>query len=278
MAESKQDDTLRLVCLIEGKSNVFVARWFSWRLEVFHTQESSDYFKGHRCLQSRVVEGEQRVAMWSCELTFSAQGLQPADLCSAIPENTLANRIRALGDLSEIGDKLASTCCLYKLLSEPWQPSLDNVQIIVKVPPTRESLSKSIRLWTLPWLDSRNWLLRDETTTQRIGWSHNRKKAFGQNCERAPSSLSLSNFNSSLVPVVACNRPFDFDTIPISLLQKEFGLFLDDSSCKVLPSPKSQELLQALTVAACEWHENRTQRRSAFQEVLNDVAQLYLSA
>ena len=89
-------------------------------------------------------------------------------------------------------------------------------------------------------------------------------------------SVYLSNFNSTAV--VACNRPFNFDTIPISLLQKEFGLFLDDSSCKVLPSPKSQELLQALTVAACEWHENKTQRRSAFKEVLNNVAQLYLSA
>ena len=73
-------------------------------------------------------------------------------------------------------------------------------------------------------------------------------------------SVYLSNFNSTAV--VACNRPFNFDTIPISLLQKEFGLFL----------------LQALTVAACEWHENRTQRRSAFQEVPNNVAQLYLSA
>ena len=51
---------------------------------------------------------------------------------------------------------------------------------------------------------------------------------------------------------------------------------MDD--CKVLPSPKSQELLQALTVTASKWYENETQRRSEIQKVLDDVADLYLSA
>ena len=93
----------------------------------------------------------------------------------------------------------------------------------------------------------------------------------------APSSLSKpSTFRTLAEKVVACNRPFDFDTIPITLLQEEFGLFMDD--CKVFPSPKSQELLQALTVAACKWHEYETQRRSEIQKVLDDVAGLYLSA
>ncbi|KAF8336167.1 hypothetical protein F5887DRAFT_987424, partial [Amanita rubescens] len=41
---------------------------------------------------------------------------------------------------------------------------------------------------------------------------------------------------------------------------------MDD--CKVLPSPKSQELLQALTVAACKWYENKTQRRSEIQKTI----------
>lgn len=92
-----------------------------------------------------------------------------------------------------------------------------------------------------------------------------------------PSSLSKpSTFQTLAQQVVACNRPFNFDTIPITLLQEEFGLFMDD--CKVLPSPKSQELLQALTVAACKWYENETQRRSEIQKVLDDVAGLYLPA
>lgn len=95
--------------------------------------------------------------------------------------------------------------------------------------------------------------------------------------KQAPSSLSEpSTFQTAAQDVVACNRPFDWDTIPITLLQEEFGLFMDDR--KVLPSPKSQELLQALTVAACKWHENETQRRSEIQKVFNDVAGFYLSA
>src|SRR6266576_1008715 len=36
--------------------------------------------------------------------------------------------------------------------------------------------------------------------------------------------------------------------------------------------------LQALTVAACKWHENEIQRRSKIQKVLDDVGGLYLSA
>ena len=93
----------------------------------------------------------------------------------------------------------------------------------------------------------------------------------------APSFLSKPfAFQTLAQDVVACNRPFDSDTIPITLLQEEFGLFMDD--CKVLPSPKSQELLQALTVAACKWYESETQRRSEIQKVFDDVAGFYLSA
>ncbi|KAF8337704.1 hypothetical protein F5887DRAFT_1285016 [Amanita rubescens] len=42
--------------------------------------------------------------------------------------------------------------------------------------------------------------------------------------------------------------------------------------------PRSRRNLQALTVAACKWHENQTQRRPEIQKVLDDVAGLYLSA
>ena len=109
----------------------------------------------------------------------------------------------------------------------------------------------------------------DDITTERM--------RLAKMAKHAPSSLSKpSAFQTSAQQVVACNRPFDFDTIPITLLQEEFGLFMDD--CKVLPSPKSQELLQALTVAACKWYENETQRRSEIQNVFDDVAGLYFSA
>jgi hypothetical protein len=103
------------------------------------------------------------------------------------------------------------------------------------------------------------------------------KMRLAKMAKHAPSSLSKpSAFQTSAQQVVACNRPFDADTIPITLLQEEFGLFMDD--CKVLPSPKSHELLQALTVAACKWYENKTQRRSEIQKVFDDVVGLYLSA
>jgi hypothetical protein len=107
----------------------------------------------------------------------------------------------------------------------------------------------------------------DDLTTERM--------RLAKMAKRAPSSLSKpSAFQTSAQQVVACNRPFNFDTIPITLLQKEFGLFMDN--CKVLPSLKSQELLQALTMAACKWYENKTQRRSEIQKVFDDVVDLHL--
>ena len=103
------------------------------------------------------------------------------------------------------------------------------------------------------------------------------KSRLSKMAKYAPSFLSKpSAFQTLAQDVVACNRPFDSDTIPITLLQEEFGLFMDD--CKVLSSPKSQKLLQALTVAACKWYENETQRRSEIQKVFDDVAGFYLSA
>ena len=103
------------------------------------------------------------------------------------------------------------------------------------------------------------------------------KQRLAKMAKCAPSSLcKLSTFQTSAQGVVACNRPFDYHTIPITLLQKEFGLFMED--CKDFPSPKSQELLQALTEAACKWYENETQRRSEIQKVFDEVAGHYLSA
>lgn len=95
--------------------------------------------------------------------------------------------------------------------------------------------------------------------------------------KHSPSSLSKpSEFKSFAQNIVCCNRPFEFDTIPIALLQEEFGHFKDD--CQVTPSAKAQELLQNLTVVACEWHDSETDRRSEVQSVLDDKADLYLSA
>ena len=150
------------------------------------------------------------------------------------------------------------------------------VHVIAQLPP-RESCNTGMRmrdLWTPEngTLDDRGVKRRrrdefDDLITER--------KRLAKIAKRAPSSLSKpSVFQALAQQVVACNRPFDFDTIPITLLQEEFGLFMDD--CKVLPSPKSQELLQALTVAACKWYENETQRRSEIKQVLDDVADLYL--
>ncbi|KAF8343709.1 hypothetical protein F5887DRAFT_1206316 [Amanita rubescens] len=157
-----------------------------------------------------------------------------------------------LGPFSTVGDEFSSP------------PPARCVHVLVQMPP-REDRNIENEFNEAPNRGmKRRRAESDDLITER--------KRLAKMAKNAPSSLSKpSAFQDSAQQVVACNRPFDFDTIPITLLQEEFG-------CKVLPSPKSQELLQALTVAACKWHENETKRRSEIQEVLNDVAGLNLAA
>jgi hypothetical protein len=84
----------------------------------------------------------------------------------------------------------------------------------------------------------------------------------------APSSLAEpARFKSAAEGVVCCNRPFEFNTIPIDLLQPEFGEF--DQDCAMPPTVWAQNLLEKLTIAACEWQHSDSSRRSAIQAVFN---------
>ncbi|KAL5485682.1 hypothetical protein ACEPAI_6723 [Sanghuangporus weigelae] len=86
--------------------------------------------------------------------------------------------------------------------------------------------------------------------------------------KRAPSSLSSpSTFKDVAQDVVYINRPFDYHTIPIELLQPQFGQFKDD--CAAPSTAWAQELLQRLTTTACAWYDNETSRRSAIFDALN---------
>ncbi|KAI0251667.1 hypothetical protein BJV78DRAFT_1125953 [Lactifluus subvellereus] len=88
--------------------------------------------------------------------------------------------------------------------------------------------------------------------------------------KQAPSSLEKpSKFKSYAADLVCLNRPFEFDTIPITLLQKEFGEFRDD--CELTPSIEAQDLLQTLTIVACQWHTSEAIRRSEVQQVFRDA-------
>jgi hypothetical protein len=71
------------------------------------------------------------------------------------------------------------------------------------------------------------------------------------------------------------NRPFAFDAIPITLLQREFGTFQDDRA--LVPSATAQALLLSLTPAACQWYSSETLRRSAVQAVFKEFG-LYFAA
>ncbi|KAI0247579.1 hypothetical protein BJV78DRAFT_1133032 [Lactifluus subvellereus] len=94
--------------------------------------------------------------------------------------------------------------------------------------------------------------------------------------KQPPSSLAIpSNFQSRAIDLVFLNRPFNCDTIPITLLQKEFGEFMDDR--ELTPSIEAQDLLQTLTDVACRWHGTENNRRSEVQAVLH-TAGLYFAA
>jgi hypothetical protein len=87
----------------------------------------------------------------------------------------------------------------------------------------------------------------------------------------APSSFAKdsSAFRSAAEGIVYCNRPFNYDTIPIDLFQPEFGEFKQD--CAMVPTTWAQTLLQKLTDSACRWYDRETFRRSEIQEVLKEA-------
>ncbi len=65
--------------------------------------------------------------------------------------------------------------------------------------------------------------------------------------------------------LIACNRPFEYKTLPLALLHKAFGIFTD--RCKAAPSARALEFLNKLALTTCVWYQEETQRRSAVQSV-----------
>ncbi|KAH9967022.1 hypothetical protein BGW80DRAFT_1447570, partial [Lactifluus volemus] len=68
------------------------------------------------------------------------------------------------------------------------------------------------------------------------------RKLLRRFADHAPSSLAdATTFQKAIrTDLVRLNRPFEFHTIPIALLQKEFGAFRDD--CEAAPSVQAQKL------------------------------------
>ncbi|PFH50412.1 hypothetical protein AMATHDRAFT_145129, partial [Amanita thiersii Skay4041] len=94
----------------------------------------------------------------------------------------------------------------------------------------------------------------------------------------APSSFSTPSvfFDEDVANIVLCNRPFKFDTIPITLFQEEFGQFQDD--CMMNPSSKVQELLKVLTVAVCKSYSSENKRGDIISNIFEAHANVYLLA
>ena len=103
------------------------------------------------------------------------------------------------------------------------------------------------------------------------------RERLGRFTNHAPSSLAEgTTFQKAIrTGVVRLNRPFEFHSIPIALLQKEFGEFRDD--CEAAPSVQAQKLSRQLTVAACEWHENESARVRMVYDIFTEYAELYLA-
>lgn len=83
---------------------------------------------------------------------------------------------------------------------------------------------------------------------------------------QAPSVLAEpTSFKLAAVGFVQCNRPFQYDTLPITLLQQEFADFGND--CVQEPSVTAIQLLEDLTVVACKWYDNEDIRRDEINEI-----------
>ncbi|KAG6887588.1 hypothetical protein C0992_011645 [Termitomyces sp. T32_za158] len=85
----------------------------------------------------------------------------------------------------------------------------------------------------------------------------------------APSSLAeYGSFKHIVGPdqPIALNRPYEHDTIPLTLHHPAFGNFKD--RCKRAPSPRALKCLLFLTECTCKWYESEHARRYAVMQIL----------
>ena len=68
---------------------------------------------------------------------------------------------------------------------------------------------------------------------------------------------------------IACNRPFEYGTLPVALQHEAFGIFKD--RCKAPPSKRSLLFLDKVAFKACEWYKEETQRRTAIQSAFEEL-------
>lgn len=67
---------------------------------------------------------------------------------------------------------------------------------------------------------------------------------------------------------IACNRPFEHNTLPLALLHNAFGIFKD--RCKEAPSERALTFPGKLTAETCKWYQDETKQRSAIQSVFEE--------
>jgi len=91
-----------------------------------------------------------------------------------------------------------------------------------------------------------------------------------------PSSLAASGFREIVGPghAIACNRPFENDTITIVLLHEAFGIFKE--RCKQAPSEAALACLERLVPIVCQWHESEDSQQSAILSVIGSHTGLYI--
>lgn len=86
-----------------------------------------------------------------------------------------------------------------------------------------------------------------------------------------PSSLAVPGkfcFIAGPGHAIACNRPFEYNTLPLVLHHEAFGVFKD--RCKAPPSERALAFLDELTAKVCKLYQEETQRRSAIESMFRD--------
>ena len=108
----------------------------------------------------------------------------------------------------------------------------------------------------------------DSSDRDRSGYQH-LKEVLGP---ATPSDLaSLAKFRRVAGPrkVIDCNRPYDYDMLPIELYDKSFGSF--KTRCCKPPSTYALSLLEELSIAACGWYDREITRQREVQRVLKSA-------
>lgn len=121
--------------------------------------------------------------------------------------------------------------------------------------------------------------LSKKRNAEQAGFQESPEAKLARQTDLAPSTLAKPEIFKGISgpqESIGYNRPFEYNTIPLELMDASYGVFLD--RCEKPPSDRSLEFCMFLAHISCDRFENENGRMSAIQRLFKTKLDLDLHA